>query len=449
MSRRTPRSKVVPSARIPVGIWAQWPKGARWSNEGMTRLLGFLIEGIADSSYLFRIVLPDWIRAEAEDDLNRLAAVAGVDFTLHSPGDHGLEITNMGELAEFANAFVEVSGWLSVFPSFNFGTRLEKPLAVIFPDGIPKVFHEFSDAAWGYNGNHAVWESYVREMLDRADRVVTFSKHVRDDQLSRVFSVDPSKVIVVPHASPDLAPMLPFVRERRRTPESVAIAAAMLRDHSLERGWDYLSNYPFDQVPFVAVSTQDRVTKNIRLILDSVLRLVREERRDLKILATAPLHFGADWTVLPAAIEHRQAHRDLISMPDLPREEHAALFHCAAVAVHASIFEGGHAPFPFYEAVSVGTPCLMARGPHTEELLESAPELEPFLFDPNDADGLARLIMETCASRTSALAIQQKAYERFRRRSWSDVSLAYAEAAVLGPLDAGSRHERISTEVTQ
>jgi glycosyltransferase involved in cell wall biosynthesis len=346
-------------------------------------------------------------------------------------------------LADFANEFVDVAGWLSVFPSFNSGVRLKKPLAVIFPDSIPKVFHEFSNLAWGHNGNHSVWESYVREMLDRADRVVAFSKHVRDHQLSAIFGVDPSKVIIVPHASPDLAPMLPFVSNRRRTVETVAAAAAMLRDHVSERGWNYLANYPFDQVPFIAVSTQDRVTKNIRLILDSVLRLIREQRCDLKILATAPLHFGADWTVLPSAIEHRQAHRDFISMPDLPREEHAALFHCAAVAVHASIFEGGHAPFPFYEAVSVGTPCLMARGPHTEELLESAPELERFLFDPNDAGALARLIVETCTNRNEALAIQQGAYNRLQRRSWSDVSLAYAEAAVLGPVNRTSRHQEI------
>ena len=423
----------VSSQRIPVGIWAQWPAGARWSNEGMTRLLGFLIEGISEGKrFEFRIVLPDWIRAEAEADLLTLAATKGEDYSLHSPNDYGVQVTTMPELVDFANRYVDVEGWLSIFPSFNYAAGLEKPLAVIFPDAIPKVFHEFSDMAWGFNGNHQVWESYVRKSVERADRLVTFSRHVRDEHLGKIFGASPDRVAVVPHASPDLAPALPFVSDRRRTEASREQAAALLREWAAEKGWDYLHNYPFEQVPFVAVSTQDRVTKNIRLILDATLRLIRDQRRDLKIISTAPLHFGADWTPLPGTIERMGALRDLVSVPDLPRLQHAALYHCASVAVHASLFEGGHAPFPFYEAVSVGTPCLMARGPHVEELLEDEPELSSFVFDPNDADGLARMIGWAVDHREEVLAVQAAIYDRLSTRSWADVSTAYAEAAVAG-----------------
>lgn len=421
------------SPRIPVGIWAQWPVGARWSNEGMTRLLGFLIEGISEGRrFVFRIVLPDWIREEAETDLRTLAAVAGEDYTLHSPADHGLTVTTMPQLVDFANRFVDVDGWLSIFPNFHYSAGLEKPLAVIFPDAIPKTFHEFSDLAWGFNGNHQVWESYVQATVKRADRFVTFSRHVRDEHLGKIFGASPDRVAVVPHASPDLAPALPFLSGRQRTEESLDLSAALLREWAAEKGCDYLHNYPFEQVPFIAVSTQDRVTKNIRLILDSTLRLIRDQRRDLKIVSTAPLHFGADWTPLPGTIERSVAHRDLVSTPDLPRLQHAALFHCAEVAVHASLFEGGHAPFPFYEAVSVGTPCLMARGPHVNELLEDEPGLSPFIFDPNDADGLAKLIARTVDHRQEVLAIQTEIYNRLSKRTWADVSTAYAEAAVAG-----------------
>lgn len=420
-------------SRIPVGIWAQWPPGARWSNEGMTRLLGFLIEGISGGRrFVFRIVLPDWIRAEAEQDLRTLAATEGEDYTLHSPGDHKLTVTTMPQLVNFANRHVAVDGWLSIFPNFHYAAGLEKPLAVIFPDAIPKVFHEFSDMAWGFNGNHQVWESYVRASVERADRFVTFSKHVRNEHLGKIFGVAPERVAVVPHASPDLAPALPFLEGREQTEQSRGQAATLLREFAAEKGWDYLRNYPFEQAPFVAVSTQDRVTKNIRLILDATLRLIRDQRRDLKIISTAPLHFGADWTPLPGTIERTGALRDLVSVPDLPRLQHAALFHCAQVAVHASLFEGGHAPFPFYEAVSVGTPCLVARGPHVNELIEDEPELAAFVFDPNDADGLARMIAWTVDHRQEVLAIQAAIYERLSKRSWADVSTAYAEAAVAG-----------------
>lgn len=419
--------------RIPVGIWAEWPRGERWANEGMTRLLGFLIEGIAvDRDFVFRIVLPDWIRDEAEIDLASLAAVEGEDYTLHSPADHGMVGTELEDLVDFANDHVAVQGWLSIFPTFDLAVRLKAPLAVIFPDAIPKVIHEYTDMAWGIAGHHAHWQAKVTGLVRRADQLVTFSKHVRDQQLGRLFGIDPDRVNVVPHASPDLLPALPFINGRVGTSDSRFEAAEILREHASERGWHYLAAYPFDQVPYVAVSTQDRVTKNIHLILESVLRLVRHDRIDLKILSTAPLHYGATWTALPSAIERDLALRDLVSLPDLPRQEHAALYHCAEVAVHASIFEGGHAPFPFYEAVSVGTPCLMANGPHLEELMETEPGLRPFTFDPGNAAQLAARIREVREARVDVLRIQQDIYARLSGRGWSDVAAAYARAAVMG-----------------
>lgn len=427
----TPGAVRAAGQRIPIGIWAQWGEGVKWSNEGMIRLLGFLIEGIANNPrYMYRVVVPDWVRVEAEEDLRSLNARLGMDFTIHSPADHGMRGARMEHLVDFANEHVDVEGWISIFPFFDLAAGLDKPLTVIFPDAITNVFHEFSEAAWGIKGSHAELERKMRRSLARADRVITFSKHVRDKQLAPLFGYSPDHVSVVPHAPPDIAEALPFVERRRRTDESVSLAAAILRDHAATKGWDYLRNFPFEQAPFVAISTQDRVTKNIAIVVEAVLRLVREQRRDLKIFTTAPLHFGANWTALPGTIERRQSLRDLVSVRDLPRREHAALLHCASLVVHASLFEGGHAPFPFYEAVSVGTPCLMATGPHMVELLEEEPDLAPFTFRPNDRDGLAALIMETLNRREEAVAVQQQIFERLRKRSWAEVSVAYAEAAM-------------------
>lgn len=429
-------TQALDAGRIPVGFWAHGARGARWSNEGVIRLVGFLIEGIAkDGNFVFRLVLPDWIRDEAEEDLKSLDAMPGRDYTLHSPRDMGLQIEDFPELVDFANAHVPVEGWLTIFPTFDFAARLEKPLAVVFPDAILNFFHEFSDAAWGEQGLHYGWDKKVRALVKRADRIVTFSEHVRDQQLTPMFGIPASKVAVVPHAQPDLASALPFVRNRNRTAKSLRKAGEILRAHARERGWAYLQDYPFEDVPYVAVSTQDRVTKNIRLIVDAVLRSIRDDRRDLKILSTAPMHYGADWTPLPGYIESHLASRDLISMPDIPRVEHAAFYHCAAVAVHASIFEGGRAPFPFSEAVSVGTPCLMAQGPHVAEFCAAEPELAQFTFDPNDADHLRELIVDTIERRDDVLAVQRKIFERVRKRSWADAAVGYARAAIEGGID--------------
>lgn len=418
-------------ARPAVGIWAQWPPGARWSNEGMTRLLGFLIEGIAQGGrFVFRIVLPDSVRDTAETDLGSLDATIGRDFTLHSPRDSGMPSESFDDLAQFANKHVPVKGWLTLFPNFTFAKLLEAPVTVIFPDAIPKSFHEFSDSAWGPEGAHLKWETAVRELLAHVDHAVTFSRHVARDHLQGLFGFSTDRVTAVPHACPDLLGELPGLTNRRRTPASRSEAAERLRRQCADRGWNYLRNFPFEEVPFIAISTQDRVTKNIQLAARALQILLRDRRHDFKILTTAPLHFGQSWTVLPALVEDSQTQFDLVSMPDLPRQEHAALLHCAAITVHPSIFEGGHAPFPFYESVSIGTPCVMALGPHMLELAEDEPDLLRFTFDPNDACGLADLIIDILSRRDEVVAEQQEIYTRMLRYDWAAVAAAYAQAAI-------------------
>jgi glycosyltransferase involved in cell wall biosynthesis len=419
--------------RIPVGVWTEWPAGARWKNEGMTRLLGFLIEGVAlGGAYIFRIVLPDAIRLEAEEDLLALDAVPGLDYSLHSPGDPKLESDDFVALADFANKKVPVQGWIVLFPYFQHALKLTAPIATIFPDAIPAVFPVPDFGAWGSEGYHARWRDQVRKLLDGSDRVVTFSHHVAEHQATKLFGVDPSKIRVVPHAPPDLSPLAPYAARRKRTQESRGVAGAILRKHAAERGWSRLADFPFEEIDYVAVSTQDRVTKNIRIIADGVREIVREDRRSLKLLMTAPIHFGAAWTPLPNLIEAEQLLGDVVSMTDLPRDVHAAFYHAAAVVVHPSIFEGGLGPFPFYEAVSVGTPCVMADGPHIRELLRDEPNLAQYVFDANDRAGVVRLVRDVLKDRASALKVQSSIFSKLKKYGWDDVASAYAGAAVEG-----------------
>jgi glycosyltransferase involved in cell wall biosynthesis len=148
-------------------------------------------------------------------------------------------------------------------------------------------------------------------------------------------------------------------------------------------------------------------------------------------------------------VEESMIQFDMISLPDLPREEHSALLHCAAMTVHPSIVEGGHAPFPFYESISLGTPCLMATGPHVAELAQQDPAALQFAFDPNDAAGLADLVCATLDSRPATVAKQQAIYDSMRTRTWAAVSAIYAGLAC-GRLDGSelrqdARPHRIAT----
>jgi glycosyltransferase involved in cell wall biosynthesis len=422
--------------RIPVGIWVEWHPGGQWINQGMTRLVGFLAEGNALSrEYIFRIVVSNGIRDEAEEDLRAFAAERDIDYSIHSPIDLGIDDKNdLSVLVDFANEHVDVEGWISLFPHYDHAHRLKAPVTAIFPDAIPLVYPDFNYDSWTENGYHVVLRSKIQRQLNAFKRVITFSEHVANNHVKKIFAIDDENISVIPHAPPSLEGLLPFIGDDR-TDESRSTAAELLRRHSAERGWDYLVDFPFEEIRYVAVSTQDRVTKNIRIAADAVERLVRRDRVDFKLLMTASLHIGLGWVPLPGAIERAQLQRDVISMTDLPRDIHAAFYHCAELAVHPSIFEGGLGVFPFYEAVSVGTPCIMAAGPHMAEFLKVVPEAEEFVFDPSDADALASMILRVGRNRSSALDIQRAAVKRLRKTTWGQIAVAYGRAAARSPQD--------------
>jgi len=423
--------------RPAVGIWIQWPVEARWANEGMTRLLAFLIEGFAQSCrFTLRVLLPDSIRDVAEQDLCAAGVQIGRVVSLHSPRDHSWSCNSFADLAAYANNHVPVDGWLTLFPNFAFARLLNAPVTAIFPDAIPRAFHEFTEAAWGRDGVHRAWTKDVAELLSHASGAIAFSEHVATEHINGLFGFPIDRITTIRHAAPDLKEWLPFMKDRRRTGESLCQAASLLREECLARNSRYLGDFPFEQVPYVAVSTQDRVTKNIQVAARAIEIITRRHRRSIKMFMTASLHAEQNWTALPEILIENMSRFDIISLSDLPRTQHAALLHCAELVVHPSIFEGGHAPFPFYEALSVGTPCIMAFGPHIEELAAFEPNIRNYCFDPNDEQALAERICEVVERREEVLAEQQEIYRRLRKNDWAAVANAYADTALRPKLNA-------------
>jgi glycosyltransferase involved in cell wall biosynthesis len=433
-----------------VGIWGEAAPGSRWANEGMQRLLGFLIEGAAaaDLPVVWRVVVPSWLAAEAEADLRSLKAIPGVHWALHAPPppataeaptpdappvgmDTSTEPAAVRELAAFANAEVPVDGWLVLFPFLTGATLLSARYAVILPDAIPFSYPvSWSPDYWGATGGWPLWRQWTARVIAKADTVITFSEHVKGEIAQRLFGLPAHRIMVAPHAQPDLRPHLSFLPpDGNRTILSRNTAATLLRNHAGARGWRHLTDFPFEHIDYVVVSTQDRQTKNVVAVVDAVAQLLRREALSLKLLMTTPIHVGATWTFLPGRIASDGLDLDVLSLPDLPRDVHAALYHGAAVAVHASFYEGGQAPFPFHEAVSLGTPCLIASGPHTEEFLGTA-DPQDFVFDPYDPLSLAIAIHAILSNRAAALSRQRAFIAAMPARGWGDVAADYASAAL-------------------
>ncbi len=440
-----------------VGVWGEAAPGARWANEGMQRLLGFLIEGAAAAELpvVWRVVVPSWLAAEAEADLHSLKALPGIHWTLHTPPslttptaptlpsvimDADTEPEWVRELAAFANAEVPVDGWLVPFPFLTGATLLSRRYAVILPDAIPFSFPLcWHPDHWRATGELPLQRQRTARVIAKADTVVTFSEHARVEAAHRLFGVPSHRTMVVPHAQPDLRPHLSFLpADGDRTTLSRKAAAMLLRAHAETRGWRHLVDFPFEHMDYVVVSTQDRQTKNVVAVVDAVAQLLRHEALNLKLLMTTPIHVGAAWTPLPGRIASHGLDLDVLSLPDLPRDVHAALYHSASLAIHASFYEGGQAPFPFHEAVSVGTPCLIANGPHTEEFLGTT-DSRDFVFDPYDPLSLARAVRAILTDRSGALTRQRALISVMPVRGWGDVAADYVSAALGWRIAGGVR----------
>jgi len=428
-------------SRVSIGIWSELGPGARWTNEGVSRVVGFLVEGAAaGGKYTFEIVVPTGMAETVREDLSQLDALEGRDWNVWEPTARDARGSQapIARLADFANREVPAKAWIVTFPHFSGSLALDKPKVTLFPDALPYDFPLgwHNDGSWEAHGAWPRWKRAATEVMKNSHGVITFSEHVARRHAGPICEVPREKIHVVPLAPPDLAPLLPFVEGRRQSVESRREAGAILRQYAQESGIDYLRGFPFEEIDFVAAATQDRPTKNLGLTAEAVRRIVRDRRQSIKLFLTAPVHFGVTWSRLPDIVEKDQFNRDLISLPDLPRTVHAALLHCASVVVHSSFFEGIIGSLPFYEALSLGTPSILARGPHVEELLIDEPELGHFVYDPYDPDGLAALITEVVRNREACVEAQLETYDRLCRHSWSNAASVYAEMALHGTRSA-------------
>ena len=431
---------------MPIGIWWELPPGSRWSNEGVSRVIGFLVTGAAvRRTYAFHLVVRPGMAEIVREDLRQLAAEEFVDWHVHEPtlaeearfieqarALNPPEPVENVAMALYANARMPVDGWVIPFPHFESSVYLEQSKAVLVPDALPYDFPLGWIDQWQADGFWPTWREKAARVSASADAVINFSDHVAHRHSGPLLGVASEKIHVVPLAPPDLAEELPFLHARSRSRTSRDQAAAILREHARQSKLPYLTDFPFEECDFVIDATQDRPTKNLGMTIDAVERIVRRDRRPLKLIMTAMIHFGEEWTRLPGIIEGRQFNRDFAVMRDLPRTVHAALFHAAAVTVHASFYEGIIGCLPFYESVSVGTPSLFARGPHTTELLAQEPGLTPFTFDPYDVPALQRLICDTIDNREDVIRVQQEICTRLRQLTWADTADGYVKAALAG-----------------
>jgi glycosyltransferase involved in cell wall biosynthesis len=335
----------------------------------------------------------------------------------------------------------DVSVWFVPHPAWAQSGRIAAPLVVSVPDIVyadfPSVFApEVFEPAM----------RRIRQLVGRAKMVISYSEYVRERHVVKYLGAPPERTTVIRHAAMPVSRHLSQIVKQWGGNSRMA-ARSLIQDFLDSRdnplicppSREYRRRFPFDEIPYLFVSSQVRAHKNYLNLFRAFEHLLRRKYLNLKLVMTGCLHDDAG---LRQYVISNGLELDILSIPNMPNDVHAAFYHLAALTVTPPLFEGG-LPFPFTESLSVGTPIVMSSIPVTREAIP--PDLaEVMLFDPYDVDDIASRIAWAVQHRDELIAMQMPLYEGLCRRSWSDVAQEYLSvfrraAGVAAPALTNSR----------
>jgi glycosyltransferase involved in cell wall biosynthesis len=350
--------------------------------------------------------------------LNRITAMTSLpkDDGLVRRMYRGMEQAEADRMQALINTMDDVRAWYcptAFWPAFN---QIQAPRLMCVPDVV------LTDFPVGFSsvGGDRFLENFeiVEKAIEGGQHFVTYSADVKWNTLVDRYGVQGRQVSVVHHAPNDLSKWVTVrgfadgvaaTRNYCRTLLTSALRRAQNRS--------YVTGFANTEVKFLFYASQMRPNKNVLTLLRAYEHLLRKRLIGHKLILTGKL------SVLPEVkkfvFEHH-LQNEVLFLHGLKIQELAACYHLADLAVNPSLSEGG-CPFTFTEALSVGTPVVMARIPVTEEVL-TEPELQAStFFDPYQWRDMAERIEWALTHRDELLAIQKPTYERLAQRTWQNV----------------------------
>ncbi len=348
---------------------------------------------------------------------NQLTAVVSL------PGEEALVMrlyrlmeADEGErLANVVNAVRHVKAWYcptAFWPAFN---RISAPRLMCVPDVVPTGFPVGFSLA---DPDLMKSVETVERTIGGGEHFVTYSSRVKWDTLVDRYSVSPAAVNVVPHACWDLSHLVEVSGFPDGEKATKTYCESLLKQALIRLGGNaYTVCLASDSIKFLFYPSQFRPNKNLLTLLRAYEHLLRERFIQQKLILTGnpkglkPVH---DF------IAEHQLENDVICLHGLTTRELAACYRLADLAVNPSLSEGG-CPFTLTEALSVGTPVVMARIPVTEEVIAAEEMRKMMLFDPYDWRDVASRIEWALQHREVLLSTQNEFYLVLSKRTWRDV----------------------------
>jgi glycosyltransferase involved in cell wall biosynthesis len=310
----------------------------------------------------------------------------------------------------------DVAAWYcptAFWPRFH---EIGAPRLMCVPD---VVIAEFP-AGFASVGGDRYLESFreVERAIGAGAHFVTYSEDVKWRTLVRRYGIDPVTIRVVPHGANELLHLV----QVSGTPDDEAATAALCRNlftTAVAKAVDnsYATFFKRSSIRFIFYPSQFRPNKNLISLLRAYEYLLRRRFVGHKLVLTGNPSLSPE---IGQFIAQHNLENDVLCLYDLSDQELAACYRLADLAVNPSLTEGG-LPFTFSEALSLGTPVVMARMPATEEVVTDTVLRDLMLFDPFDWKDIAQHIEWALQHRDELLQVQVPVYEKLSKRTWRHV----------------------------
>lgn len=318
------------------------------------------------------------------------------------------------------NSRKDVAAWYAptaFWPQFN---RIEAPRLTCVPDVV------LSESPVGFSavGGDRFLQTFgsVEATIEGGDHFVTYSEHIKYRTLVDRYQVSPGAIDVVPHGANRLDDLIAVSGFPDNEAATDAFCVSRF-ESALGKAIGTQQPFNFDSgdVEFIFYASQFRPNKNVMTLLRAYNYLLKRRYVGHKLVLTGHPHSLPE---IARFIREHNLQNDVLCLHGLSAQELAACYRLADLAVNPSLSEGG-CPFTLTEALSVGTPVVMARIAVTEEVVTD-PELQNLmLFDPYDWEDMAARIEWALQNKESLLERQLKLYERLAERSWKTVVNEY------------------------
>lgn len=329
------------------------------------------------------------------------------------------------------NRHKEVKIWLSPFASWDEVRFIKAHTIVVMPDIV------FFDFPARYHQTHRIIQKMMSS-LSAATHIVTYSNYVKMEHLVKKCNISAEKLSVIHHAATHNETIFStkdFKRESMRIVNNyrekyekkyINLYEGINQSHlqGIEKfifeNMRYAAELDFDRLTYIIFPTQVRPNKNFRTLFEAMELLVHVYKEDIKLILTTEINYLVDYQF----IEKKHLERNIVILSRVPNRVLVALNCLAVCSVNPTLFEGGF-PFPFTEAFSVGTPSVMGNIPVVREFDIPQKIADKMLYDPYDADDLARKVRWAIHHKMELYALEKPFFDQYASRSWEDVADDY------------------------